>query len=105
MPNLHPAEVLAYLNQNHELEALLPAICEATRKEFGPGVELSIEVYKDPEIDDRYLTPYVRQQPYDHDIMRRIEAVNQQFNPALETIPGYFLITTDFRRPKGQHAV
>ena len=103
IPN--PREVCAYLNECPDLGALLPAVCAETRREFGPEVELSLELYRDPEIDDPYLTLYVRQQPYDPNIMRRIERVSQQFNPALETVSGYFLIATDFRRPKGIHAV
>jgi hypothetical protein len=68
-------------------------------------VELALEVYKAPEIDDRYLTLYIRQEKYQSGIIDRIEAVTSQFMAQLEAASGYLLITTDFRRARGNNAV
>ena len=98
-------EVLGYLAEHRQLSRLLPGICAQVRRVFGPNVELSLELYRDPEVDDRYLTLYVRQQAYDTEIMDRIETVSRQFNGRLEKISGYLLLTTDFHRPRINHAV
>jgi hypothetical protein len=62
-------------------------------------------MYRDPEIDDRYLTLYVRLEKYDSGVPERIDAVRRQFEQKLEQVSGDFLLTTDFRPPRGNHAV
>jgi hypothetical protein len=93
-------EVADYLADNGGLARLLPDICRDVRAAFGPKVELSLQLYRDPEIDDRYLTLYVRQEKYDQDILKQIEAVSKAFDDRLQEAPGYFLLATDFRRPE-----
>ncbi|MFO0969946.1 MAG: hypothetical protein U0793_30705 [Gemmataceae bacterium] len=98
-------EVSSYLGQHPELRKLLPSICAEVRAALGKDVELSLEVYNDPEIDDRYVTLYVRESRYEADILDRLQKISDGFNHRLEDIPGYFLLTTDFSRPRGSHAV
>src|ERR1700730_13977472 len=66
-------EIAPYLDEHAPLGKLLPKICAKLRQEFGKEVELSLELYKDPEIDDRYLSLYVRLEKYDADILQRID--------------------------------
>ena len=94
-----------YLAVHPQLALMLPSICAEVRQTLGPDAELSLELYKDPEIDDRYLTLYVRQEKYEANILDRLEAVSDRFNAKLAEISGYFLLTTDFSRPRGGHAV
>jgi hypothetical protein len=94
-----------YIFLHCDLGQLLPAICAISRQHFGQDAELSLEVYKDPEIDDQYLTLYVRQTNYPSDIMHQIYGVARQFDDLLEKVSGYLLITTDFRRPRGLNGV
>jgi hypothetical protein len=103
LPN--PQELASYLAEHHEMAQLLPAICAEVRQAFGPEVELSLEIYQDPEIDDRYLTLYARKEKYEPDIFDRLQAISERFNDRLEEISGYFLLTTDFSRPRGGHAI
>jgi hypothetical protein len=98
-------QVRGYLLQYPGLAQILPDICAPVREEFGPEVELSLELYRDPEIDDRYLTLYVREKEYGPDLMKRIESVRERVNPKLEDVPGDFLITTDFRPLRGENGV
>jgi hypothetical protein len=100
-----PREVAAYLKGYPQLRRLLPEFCMRVRKTLGPDVELSLEIYSDPEIDDRYLSLYVRQPTYDASLLSRIEALREQTNPQLERVPGYLLLMTDFRLPGTPHAV
>jgi hypothetical protein len=103
VPRTH--EVDGYLSSHPELGRLLPNIGAMARQAFGPDAELSLEVYQDPEIDDAYLTLYVRQETYGADLMDRIEMVSRSFDGSLEKVSGYFLITTDFRRPRVTNSV
>src|SRR5437016_5993795 len=59
--------VRAYLARHRDLVALLPAICAAARKAFAAPTELSLEMYRDPEVNDEYLTLYVRMPEYASD--------------------------------------
>jgi hypothetical protein len=98
-------EVAAYLDQHPDLARRLPTIGAEMRQAFGPGVELSLELYQDPEMADRCLTMYVRQDKYAPDFFERIQAVSERFDHDLEGSAGYFLVTTDFARPRGGRAV
>jgi hypothetical protein len=100
-----PGDVGAYLRQHADLAQLLPEVCGRVRQAFGREPELSLEVYRDPEIADRYLTLYVRQDRYDAGIMERIEAVSARFHDLLSGASGHFLLATDLRSPRGLHAI
>jgi hypothetical protein len=94
-------EVEEYVAHYPALGSLLDGVCATVRDAFGQGVELSLELYKDPEEQDQYLTLYVREGKYEFGILSRIEAVASQFTAQLETVSGHLLVTTDFRRPRG----
>jgi len=98
-------EVSAYIVQHSKLGSLLPEICAQLRRGFSPAVELSLELYRDLESGDRYLTLYVRQEAYDPGIIKRIDDLSQGIDDNLASVPGYLLITTDFARPRRNHAV
>jgi hypothetical protein len=100
-----PGEVGAYLRQHADLAQLLPEVCGRVRRAFGREPELSLEVHRDPETDDRYLTLYVRQHKYDVAIMERIEDVSSRFHDLLMAVSGHFLLAADHHRPRGLHAV
>lgn len=99
------ASVNQYLSAHPMLSDLLSSVCRTVRQAFGPCAELSLEMYRDPEIDDRYLTLYVRLEKYDSGVPERIDAVRRQFEQKLEQVSGDFLLTTDFRPRRGNHAV
>ena len=64
-----------------------------------------LKVYRDPEIDDRYLTLYVHLGAYDDMTISRMDRVTEDFDEALCRASGYLLLTTDFRPPRAQHGV
>jgi hypothetical protein len=94
------SEIEAYAATHADAVALLESICAKLRDAFGPHAELSLEMYRDPEQDDEYLSLYVRQQKYQAGILHQIEDVCAPFMPKLETASGNVIITTDFRRPR-----
>ena len=100
-----PAEVAAYLRAHPDLALVVADICGRAREEFGPQAQLILKVYRDPEIEDRYLTLYVRLRAYDRSITARLERVSEPFDEALCKSAGHFLVTTDFRAPTTTHGV
>lgn len=86
-----------YLIEHPTLRSLLPRICSQALCEFGRSAELTLELYRDPEIDDRYLTLMVRQQQYEANIVERLDQFAAQFADELDQCTGDLLVTTDFR--------
>jgi hypothetical protein len=101
----HREEVGAYLDSHPDLGEILPAISAHARQEFGTQAELTLRVYRDPEINDCYLSLYVRLPSYDEAIMARLDRVSQPFEDELCQASGYLLVTTDFRPPRAKHGV
>ncbi len=91
------AAVLAYLRQHRGLESLVQALGHEARQRFGPEATLSLEVNRDPEVEDPYLVLLIRPATYDASIMSRIEALRQAYAEQLASSPGWFHLTTDFR--------
>ena len=91
------SDVEGYVADHGTLRSLLNRICEQARIEFGHGTELTLELYRDPEIDDRYLTLLVRQPQYDANIVERLDQLAAQFADELDRCTGDLLVTTDFR--------
>ena len=75
------------------------------RDEFGQDAELSLELYRDPEIADQFLTLEVRQDQYDTNIVERLDRISGEFADELEHCSGDILLTTDFRAPRTNDAV
>jgi hypothetical protein len=100
-----PREVGAYLRQYPDLAELVLMVCAEARREFGSLTELSLEMYSDPEIDDFYLTLYVRQPTYETDLLARIHRIADTYEKDLARKSGHFLITTDFRAPRNSHGL
>ena len=87
------------------LRPLLPEACDRIREDFGAEAELSLDEYRDPEIDDHYLSLCVRQPVYDPDILARIRGVRASFADEWNGSAGWVLITTDFRAPRCAHVL
>ena len=98
IPN--PKEVRNYLYQYPDIVDVVEFACGETRNRFTQPTQLSLELYRDPEIDDNYLTLYVRQEKYDDDVMDIIEDIWPIYSDELADKSGYFLLTTDFQFPK-----
>ena len=95
-------EVLEYLYEFPDLLDVIPKALTATRKQF-PNAQFSLQVYQDPEIDDKYLALYVRLKRYDDFIIERIEAAEAEFIGLLANKKGWLQLTTDFQGVEGGH--
>ncbi len=95
----HPEDIRDYLI-NHNLESLLLPICQKAKALFKDNAKLYLEVYHDPEVEDKYLTLYIRQDNYYKDILEIIEELSEDFEELISGTSGWFLITTDFAPPR-----
>lgn len=66
-----PSEVRDYVRRFPELVPVIQKGCELSASELAEGACLSLELYVVPEIDDRYLSLYIRQTSYDPYIIAR----------------------------------
>ena len=95
-----PAAVRDYLADYPDMADLLLSVCEVTRRRSGDDTQLSLEVYRDPEIDDKYLTLCIRQREYDEDILGKIKSIWAEYEDKLVGRSGCILVTTDFDPPR-----
>lgn len=96
----HPGEIRNYLFRYYDLTDLLLPVSEDARQHFGPQVQLSLEIYRDPEIEDEYMALYVRQHEYDEFVMKKIKEIRAEYEEGLMGKTGWFLLTTDFHPPR-----
>lgn len=89
-------EVREYLFEFPEMLDVIPKAIAAARKQF-PNAQLSLQVYQDPEMDDKYLALYVRLERYDDFIMEHIEVAEAEFIELLANKKGWLQLTTDFQ--------
>lgn len=95
-----PSKVREYLTYHPEMENLLIYVSEVSRQQFDIYTQLSLEIYEDYEIPDKYLTLYVRRHEYDENLMEQIKDIRNDYEDMLVDISGWFLLTTDFRTPR-----
>ena len=94
-----PAEVRDYLVRYPDMTDLVESVSELSREKLGTDAQLSLEVYHDPEVEDEYLTLYIRQDTYDDHLLDVIDEVCAEYESALVGRSGWLLVTTDFHPP------
>ena len=95
----HPHEVVEYLLSHPGLYDIVLDTCYSTNEVFGHNSQISLELYHDPEIEDEYLTIFIRQENYEPDIIEKIDAISRGFENELIGESGYLLVNTDFQPP------
>ena len=90
-------EVRSYLERHSDMYGLARELCKAVRQEFGHVASLTLHVYRDPEIDDEYISLNVRMPAYSTETVSRMRTVADGFDVELSQASGSILITTDFR--------
>jgi hypothetical protein len=88
-----------YIVEFPDLIEVVPQAVRAAKRHL-PEAQLILEVYRDPEIEDRYLALYVRLPRYDEKVMERIEAAESEFLDRLAGAEGWLQLTTDFGKPE-----
>lgn len=97
IPN--PEEVQDYLLRFPDMIDIVSRVVRIAREHL-PESDLSLEVYHDPEVEDRYLVLYARAREYDEAFMDRIEEAEKSFINLLTHKEGWLQLTTDFREVK-----
>jgi hypothetical protein len=95
----NPSPVINYLMAHRNMLDVLLFACILTDEKFGKTSQISLELYSDPEIDDQYLSIYVRQASYEPDILDKIDTISNEYLEAMDIDLGYLIVTTDFRVP------
>ena len=95
-----PAEARRYLMVYTDMIHIILPICSKINEKLNTSAQVSLEVYKDPEIKDEYLVIYVRQTVYDDKIMNIIDEISEECDRLLHNKSGWLIITTDFKPPK-----
>jgi hypothetical protein len=95
-----PDSLRDYLLQHLDMLNILPIVCKKAADRIDNSSQLSLEVYHDPEIHDKYLTLYVRQAQYDESISELIDEITTEYQEYLSDSTGWLLVTTDFRPPQ-----
>lgn len=88
-----------YILQHQNLFDTILYACISTQEYFGERAQISLELYRDPEIKDEYLTIYVRQSAYESDLIDQIDRLSEKLEEKLADENSWFLITTDFHPP------
>jgi hypothetical protein len=99
-----PKEVSQYLLSHSDLIHLVLVICEVTAERLGGKARLSLELYDDPEFEDRYLTLYARQKEYDLSLINTLEELSEEFQEEIGKTSGWLIVTTDFTTPPERSA-
>lgn len=95
-----PDSLRNYLLQHLDMLNVLPLICKIAFDRGGSSSQLSLEVYRDPEIQDEYLTLYVRRSQYDESIIKLIDEITIECQEYFKDSEGWLIVTTDFRPPQ-----
>ena len=92
-----PGAVADYLRARPDLAQIVAEMARALLQEFAnEPSQIELDVYQDPEIDDRYLVYYVRLPEYDEGFVDRLERVSAQFDGRSGTVDDWVLVTTDY---------
>lgn len=88
-----------YLLTHSDMVSLISSVSSSVLHAFNGNASFSFELYVDPEIDDEYLTLYIRQKSYDDSLMQTIDKLTARYQQAIAMVSGWLLITTDFAPP------
>jgi len=86
-----------YIIEFPDLIKVIPQAVRAAKKHL-PEAQLILDVYRDPEIEDRYLIIYAKLPSYDERVVKRIEAAKAEFLNLLADAKGRLQLTTPLRQ-------
>jgi hypothetical protein len=92
-----PDSLRNYSLQHLDMLSFLPLVSKIVVDRVDSASQLSLQVYHDPEIQDEYLTLYVRQPQYGESINRLIDEITAEYQEYLGDSSGWLIVTTDFR--------
>lgn len=88
-------DVVQYILKNEKINLVLIDALHAVTDAFS-GSESTLTLYRDPELNDEYLTIYVRMHQYPEHMFEKIDALLPRYQEKFTLTPGWLVITTDF---------
>lgn len=95
-----PDDVRHYLLAHPDMIDFVQSVSSKAWQKCEPPAQLSLEVYRDPELSDEYLTLYVRHSHYDREVLQAIQTLNKESQAEQVEKSGWLLISTDFSAPQ-----
>lgn len=95
-----PEEVGHYLERHPDLFEMVERVTQAAAQRFGGRAQLSLELHRDPEIQDKLLALHVRQAAYDDDLLAVLDRIAEEQGVDPAAASGWFQLTTDFQPPR-----
>ena len=86
-----------YLWHHAEMTAVLERAARLASSKLGEHAALSLEVYRDPEIDDHFLVLWVRRNPEEPNLRALIDEISQGLEPELADASGWLVVMPDHR--------
>jgi predicted RNase H-like HicB family nuclease len=87
-----------YLIEFPDIIDVIPKAINSAKKYF-PNAQIVLDLYIDPEIDDKHPIIYVRAKDYDDKFMELLGKAEEDFMEDLIDKRGWILLTTDFGKP------
>jgi len=87
-----------YLIEFPDIIDVIPKAVNSAKKYF-PNAQIVLDLYIDPEIDDKHPIIYVRAKDYDNKFMELLDKAEDEFLKDLIGKRGWILLTTDFGKP------
>jgi hypothetical protein len=110
----NPKLVGRYLRKFNDIIDVVPEAVSAAKRHF-PEAQLVLDLYQDPEIDDRYLVLHVRLWSYDdQSVMEGVGGTRKELKGFIDSLEkaeaeflhllvnkrGWLQLTTDFQKPE-----
>jgi hypothetical protein len=95
----HRDRLREYMLRHPDIVSLVPYVGGLALCEFASRAQISLELYRDPEISDEHVVIYVRQAEYEDNLLGEIEAIQAVYSHKLAQRRGWLLLTTDFQPP------
>jgi hypothetical protein len=88
-----------YLNKFPDIIDIIPKAVNSAKKHF-PNAQIVLDLYIDPEIDDKYLVLYVRLKEYEGSVIELLDKARLEILDELKDKKGWIQITTDYKKAK-----
>jgi hypothetical protein len=95
-----PEEIRKQLLIDSSLLESLPCIVESANRHLRSNMQLSLELYRDREINYNHLCLYLRQDEYQDDILDIIDLIGDECSSSLPDSLACIHATTDFQPPR-----
>ncbi|HEY6331568.1 MAG TPA: hypothetical protein VI756_19745 [Blastocatellia bacterium] len=95
IPDIHA--VRSYIADHPDMASLIERMALDAYSALGSEADLSLEVYRDSEVDDHYLTLYVRKPELSAADLETIDRFSEEFAQPIVTASVWVIVLPDYR--------